>query len=97
MAHVQLLGNIRHTNSAKEAFDVHPTKGHTDHNPFPDQLKGMWFCLREGMYEYVKGRKEAVSFPKEDGKTSPIPKSKVPVLEKGAAKVKENFPENYTI
>ncbi len=90
MANVQLFGNIRHAYSAKEAFDVHPTKRHTEQSPFPDQLKGLWFCLREGMFEYVEGRKEAISFPKEDGKAS-IPKSKVSIVEKGVAKVKANF------
>ena len=91
MANVQLLGYVRHAYSAKEAFDVHPTKKHKEQTPFPDQLKGMWFCLREGMFEFVDGRENAISFPIEAGKPTLIRKSNVSIIEKGTAKVKENF------
>ena len=47
MANVQMIGAIRKGYMSHEAFDVHPTTKHKEQDPFPDQLKGMWFCLKE--------------------------------------------------
>ncbi|KAK3745448.1 hypothetical protein QZH41_016246 [Actinostola sp. cb2023] len=47
MANVQFIGNVRRLYADKEAFDVHPQLKHTEQSAFPDQIKGMWFSLRE--------------------------------------------------
>jgi len=91
MANVQLIGNVRRLYSAKEGFDVHPTTKHTEQSPFPDQMKGMWFCIREGMFEYVSERKDVLSFQVDPGTSKPIPKSVISVYEKGSIKVKDNL------
>ena len=93
MANIQLLQNVRSMYSNKDAFDVHPTKKHHEQSPFPDQLKGMWFCLREGFFDYSQGRTEIFECPKQPDSTQPkyVPKSCVSVYQKGLKKVKDNF------
>ena len=50
MANVQLFGQVRRAYADKQAFDVHVTSKHKEQDPFPDQLKGMWFCLKERFF-----------------------------------------------
>jgi len=38
------LGAIRNAFGGREAFNVHPTTHHSEQDPFPDQMKGNWFC-----------------------------------------------------
>ena len=93
MANIQFLQNVRNTYSNKDAFDVHPTKRHKEESPFPDQLKGMWFCLKEGFFDYVQGRTEILQCPKQPDSTQPkyVPNSCVSVYQKGIKKVQDNF------
>ncbi len=93
MANIQFLQNVRSTYSNKDAFDVHPTKRHQEQSPFPDQLKGMWFCLKEGFFDYAQGRKEILQCPKQADSTQPkcVPNPCVSVYQKGIKKVQENF------
>ena len=46
---------IRQAFGGHEAFNVHPTTHHTEQDPFPDQLKGMWYCLREKSFQPQSG------------------------------------------
>lgn len=88
MANVQFIGNVRHLYVGKEAFNVHPQTKHTEQSAFPDQIKGMWFCVREGLLEFVEGRKEAIAC---HAVSKSVPKALVSVYDKGVKKVKDNF------
>jgi len=39
------LGAIRNAYGGRETFNVHPTTHHSEQDPFPDQMKGNWFCF----------------------------------------------------
>lgn len=68
------------------------TRHNTEQTPFPDQLKGAWFCLQKGFFTN-SSRKEVECFPfdKKGGTEGKIPKNLINVVEKGQAKIKENF------
>lgn len=48
------MGNIYIIKTTKKACEIHPTKQHTEQDPFPDQLKGMCFCLKEKLVTSVE-------------------------------------------
>ena len=76
----------------KEGFDVHHTSRHSEQTAFPDQLKGAWFCLQKGFFKCAN-RQEVECYPveKKGSSEGKIPKNLINVVEKGQAKVKENF------
>ena len=45
------LGAIRNAYGTREAFNVHSTSHQSEADPFPDQLKGMWFCLQQKFFD----------------------------------------------
>jgi len=61
MANVQFIGNVRRFYADKQSFDVHLKTKHTEQSAIPDQIKGMWFCVRERFFTYVKGREDVIS------------------------------------
>lgn len=91
MANIQFIGNVRQLYASKEAFDVHPQVKHKEQSAFPDQIKGLWFCVREGLFDYEKGREDAILFQVDKTISKPVPKSLVSVYDKGVKKVKDNF------
>jgi hypothetical protein len=52
MANIQMIETVRKAFMSRDAFNVHPTTKHKEQDPFPDQLKGMWFCLKENMVSW---------------------------------------------
>jgi hypothetical protein len=56
MANIQMIETIRKAFMSRDAFNVHPTTKHKEQDPFPDQLKGMWFCLKENVVSCIEGR-----------------------------------------
>lgn len=52
---LEAMGAVRQAFGGHEAFNVHPTTHHTEQDPFPDQLKGMWYCLREKLFQPQSG------------------------------------------
>ena len=75
MANVQLFGQVRRAYADKEAFDVHVTTKHKEQDAMPDQLKGMWFCLKE---KFFQPKKENTSVHKYNWQGQPdgnIPKN----------------------
>ena len=48
---LEALGAVRSAFVGREAFNVHPSSHHTEQDPFPDQLKGMWFCLQKKFFD----------------------------------------------
>ena len=63
MANIQIIEATRKAFMSTKAFDVHPTKKHSEQDPFPDHIKGMWFCLREEVVSCVEGRNVIRHFP----------------------------------
>ena len=47
MINVEAFTTIREAYSTPRAFNVHPTSHHKEQDPLHDQLKGMWFCLKQ--------------------------------------------------
>ena len=48
MVSIYLFKAVRKAYSLKKGFDEHTAQRHHVPNSFPDQLKGMWFCLKNG-------------------------------------------------
>ena len=94
MGNLNLFGLTRATYSNKEAFDYHPTSRHKEQSSFPDQLKGMWFCVKNKFFEVSSG-KIPYQFPIEGSSAVPkaVPKLVIAVKERGEKKVEEKFEE----
>ena len=92
MANIDMLKTVRASYMGKDGFDVHHTSRHSEQTAFPDQLKGAWFCLQKGFFTN-RGRKEVECYPvdKKGSTEGKIPKNLINVVEKGQAKIKENF------
>ena len=54
ITNVQLFGQVRRAYADKEPFDVHGTSKHKEQDPMPDQLKGMWFCVKDRFFQPQK-------------------------------------------
>lgn len=62
MGNLKLLSSTRGAYSNPQAFDHHPTAKHKEQTPFPDRLKGMWFCLKNGFFK-VNGERIPYQYP----------------------------------
>ena len=49
MGSIDLLKACRQAYSSKAGFDEHSTTRHSFADPFHDQIKGAWFCLKHGL------------------------------------------------
>ena len=94
MGNLNLLSSTRDAYSSQQAFDHHTTTKHKEQTPFPDQLKGMWFCIKNGFFKVTSGKipyqcpvKGVQSLQK------PVLKTYFQVREKGEQKVREKFEE----
>ena len=97
MGNLNLFGLTRATYSNKEAFDYHPTSRHKEQSSFPDQLKGMWFCVKNKFFEVSSG-KIPYQLPIEGSSAVPkaVPKLVIAVKERGEKKWKKNLKKNFT-
>ena len=59
---LEALGAVRSVLGGLETFNVHPTSHHTHQDPFPGQLKGMWFFLQKKFFDPPEDQ----TFPKAD-------------------------------
>jgi hypothetical protein len=93
MANIQIVETIRKAFTSHEAFNVHPTTKHKEQDPFPDHLKGMWFCLKENVVSCIEGREVVKLFPIDGSnpKEVPAPKKYCDVYHKGCKKVEKLF------
>ena len=91
MANVQILGQVREAYTDKSAFDVHVTKKHKEQDPLPDQLKGMWFCLKEKFFIPQKGNKVVNKYSVNGKKEGSVRSSLTDVYPKGVKKIQELF------
>ena len=78
---------------SKQNFNVHPTKKHKEQDPLIDQLKGMWFCLREDIVSCIEGRKVVKVFPLDgsNAREVQLPKACCEVYKKGCTKIEKEF------
>lgn len=93
MANVQIIEAIRKIFMSRQAFNVHPTTKHKEQDPYVDQLKGMWFCLKEDVVSCIEGRNIVRSFPLDSSSPEnvPPPKKYCDIYSKGYEKVKKEF------
>ena len=94
MANLNTLGSIQSSYASPHAFDIHPTTKHKEQTSFPDQIKGMWFCVNNGFFK-VPGSTVLCQYPLQ----GPVIEKKVSnvfvdVKEKGEKKLKEKFESN---
>ena len=91
MANVQLFGQVRRAYADREAFDVHVTSKHKEQDPMPDQLKGMWFCLKEKFFQPQKDNTTVHKYNMQGQCEGSITKSLKDVFQKGIDKIKQKF------
>ena len=85
------LKAIRNAFGGREAFNVHPATHHSEQDPFPDQLKGMWFCLKQKFFEPPEDRNYIPKLSNKGDKSGKVSTTLVDVCKKGKSKVAENF------
>ena len=91
MWNLDALGAIRNAYGGREAFNVHPTSRHSEQDPFPDQLKGMWFCLKQGFFEPPADQDFIPKLSNKGEEIGRVSTTLVDVYKKGKTKVAENF------
>ena len=93
MANIQIIESTRKAFMSKNAFDVHPTTKHSEQDPFPDQLKGMWFCMKEKVLAHRDGLNVTKHFPLDGSgpREVQIPKQCSDVYKKGCEKVEKQL------
>ena len=92
MANIQMIDKAREVFASREAFDYHPTTKHKEQDPFPDQLKGMWFCIQYKFFQHSPGRKP-VHIPISGDSGNPVPKAHTNIIQQGQDKVTKRFSE----
>ena len=91
MANVQLFGQVRRAYADKQAFDVHVTSKHKEQDPFPDQLKGIWFCFKERFFQAQKDNTSIHKYNAQGQHDGRITKNLRNVFEKGIEKIEQKF------
>lgn len=94
MGSIDLFKVSREAYTSKAGFDEHTTTRHSVPDPFADQLKGAWFCLRNGLLDPNKEPNDVPNCYPLDGQGKPsgkVSKAFIDVDEKGRAKISENF------
>lgn len=92
MGNIDLLKFVRKTYMGKEGFDMHNTSRHSEQSPFPDQIKGAWFCLQRGFFVNAK-RKEVECYPvdKKGEAVGKVPQNLLDIVKKGKSKISKQF------
>lgn len=88
---LEALGAVRSVFGGQEACNVHPTSHHSEQDPFPDQLKGMWFCLQKKLFDPPESQyfvPQLTNQGEEKGKVSTM---LADVNKQGKVKVTQNF------
>ena len=94
MGSIDLFKASRGAYTAKDGFDEHTTSRHSVPNPLIDQLKGAWFCLKNGLMDPNKDPNDLpCCYPLDGmGKTKgKVSKTFLNVTEKGMAKIAANL------
>ena len=90
-ANLETVGRVRSAFSGHEAFNVHHTSHHTEEDPFPDQLKGMWFCTHKKFFRPDNDCSTVNVISDTCGETGILPARLFDVYGKGNEKVKLKF------
>jgi hypothetical protein len=90
-ANLATIKKVRDIFSSHDAFNVHPTTSHTEADPFPDQLKGMWFCLKEGFFKQADNGDSIRAITNKGEVKGKVSMTLVNVYGKGKSKVLQNF------
>lgn len=93
MGNLYILGSTRETYASRQAFDHHTTTKHKEQSSFPDQIKGMRFCMQNGFFDLSGNNVPYVLPLKGPAIQKLVPKAFLQVKEKGETKVKEKFKE----
>lgn len=88
---LEALGAVRKAFGGREAFNVHPTTRHSEQDPFPDQLKGMWFCLQQKFFNPPEDRNFITQLTNQGEEKGKVSMTLVDVYDKGKVKVTQNF------
>ena len=88
---METVGRVRSAFSGHEAFNVHHTSHHTEEDPFPDQLKGMWFCMHKKFFRPDNDCSTVKVISDTCEETGILPARLFDVYGKGKEKVKLNF------
>ena len=93
MGSIDLLKACRKAYSSKEGFDEHSTTKHSVADPFHNQLKGAWFCLKHGLLDPKVNEELPCSYGLDGGgkSTGQVSKQLLDVTDKGIAKISQNF------
>ncbi|CAB4020812.1 BRCA1-associated RING domain 1 [Paramuricea clavata] len=94
MGSIDLFKASRGAYTSKTGFDEHTTTRHSVADPFADQLKGAWFCLRNGLLDPKREPEEIPCCYPLDGQGKPsgkVSKAFLDVTEKGVIKISQNF------
>lgn len=88
---LDVLGAIQNAYGGREAFNVHLTSPHGEQSPFPDQLKGMWFSLKQKFFEPPEDQDFIPKLSYEGEEIGRVSTTLVDVYEKGKDKVAQHF------
>lgn len=88
---LEALGAVRGAFGGREAFNVHPTSQHTEQDPFPDQLKGMWFCLQKKFFDPPEDQSFIPQVSNQGQEKGKVSMTLVDVYKQGKVKVIQNF------
>ena len=94
MRSLDMFKSVHGAYQLKQGFDEHTTTRHSVPDPLADQLKGVWFCIREGLLKAkCNATKAPDCYPLEStGKPSgEVANCFLDVEEKGYNKIKHNF------
>lgn len=95
MSSIDLFKAARKAYSGREGFDEHTTKKHSVPDSYRDQLKGMWFCVKNGFFksENSNGSPGIYALDCSGKPSGKVPNSLLDVEEKGKRKIGDGFKE----
>ena len=54
VGNLNLVESVRKSYTGKKAFNEHTTKRHSIPSSLPDQLKGAWYCIKFGLFDWCQ-------------------------------------------
>ena len=92
MGSLDLFKATRSAYISKEGFDIHGTSRHSVADPFRDQVKGAWFCLKNGLLSTAESKVPACYKLDGSGQADgEVPACFLDVHEKGLNKIRSTY------
>lgn len=92
---IDIFKAVRKMYLSRKGFNEHSTKRHSVPNSYKDQLKGMWFCLKNDFFKWNESSEAPRTY--ELGcngiASQKVPNNLLDVKEKGEKKIMDNFNE----